>query len=445
MSVMSRVLAFALGLVLIFFTTGCATSSPDNVTVTVEGVGATVSEAKKNGFRDAIQLSFGNLVLSERRVTNDKLFEDDVSYARGVIDSFQILTSKLDPKDRQHHLIMQVTVSPTAIQHRLLASQDSARVDGNEITRKIEIGRMQAQSEVNRYMSARRLFEHVSHDFTFSVFDIKTANLNTVRNGAEIFITQDVSVSYNRENIKALCLVAREYHESRTAAVPNKYRTEFAELNVLSALDCYAQIKVEPVHIRPMVEAMKDLGICLKFSNQSEQVFQSIFYDAIGIGLIKQSGYYREPGMLANFSAGQDPAVITLARPLISNEMNFTLRLPTLSDQTIRNIQKVTASMSTDALCTGRQRGRVGVSIRLENGAFKVVDFLPNSPARLTGLRVGDQITHVDGVALTGLTTEQVVARMSGKPDTKLTILIYRKEDRQAYKVELTRYDPRDL
>ena len=84
--------------------------------------------------------------MSERRINNDNLFEDDVSYARGVIEKYQVLSSNFDRRDQLHRITMQVTVSPTTIKRRLLDSQDGKKIDGGRLGNQIAIG--QAQSNL---------------------------------------------------------------------------------------------------------------------------------------------------------------------------------------------------------------------------------------------------------------------------------------------------------
>jgi len=69
--------------------------------------------------------------------------------------------------------------------------------------------------------------------------------------------------------------------------------------------------------------------------------------------------------------------------------------------------------------------GGVGIEVRLEAGAAKIVTAFEDSPATRAGLKPGDVITRIDDNAIEGLDLEQVTQRMRGKVDTevKLTVL----------------------
>lgn len=327
---------------------GCATPRADSTIVTVTGVGATAEEAKRNGFRDAVQLAYGSLSLSERRVINDKLFEDDVSYARGVIESFQVLSARVDPKDRLYHLVIAVAVSSTALERRILSSQYSDSVNGKEIARKMEIGRVQAQSEIDRYMNARRLFEHFTSDFSTSLFDVETGELQTIRNGSEIVNSLEVFVRLNPETLVKLCKVSKEYQEARTSAVPVQYRDTTGLLWVATH-KCSAQAEVERAHFSTMTGSMSELRICLRLLDKTSRVLFKKAYDPGSPKLVKT--HYEPQRSPPGAYSDKKKSLVVLLHGLWGNEMSINLQLPTLADEIIRSIEKVTATLSTEARC----------------------------------------------------------------------------------------------
>lgn len=413
---------------------GCATSQPNSVTVMVTGVGATVEEARRGAFRDAIQLAYGSLNLSERRVVNDRLFEDDVSYARGVIESFKEISRREDPKDRQQYVQMSVTVSPTAVQRRMLAAQDSSRVDGKELGRQIDIGRQQASSEVERYMSARRLFEHVTRGFATALFDVKAGQLLTLRDGAKIALVVDVTASMNEKVLQSLCSAGKSYHTSRTSSVPAQYRESLLLLSIRHAYDCSADIEVEPEHMGPMAEALASLGICLAVSDGSGQVLHKSFYQPATPMLVKGQLLYNAqnlaPGVYLLGGYRNYRASILLVRWAWGNDEKFRLELPSLPEQTVARISKVTATLSSDEGCTGpKPSSPLGLRLTGSAGAVMVAAIERNTPAEQANLRVGDQVLAIDGVSVQAMTPQQVAARLTGRPGSALTVLVFRKNE----------------
>ena len=75
---------------------------------------------------------------------------------------------------------------------------------------------------------------------------------------------------------------------------------------------------------------------------------------------------------------------------------------------------------------TGRFVG-VGIEITMEEGLVKVVSPIEGSPAFRAGLKPGDLITKVDDTAIKGLSLNDAVKRMRGKPNTPIVLTIVRK------------------
>jgi carboxyl-terminal processing protease len=58
----------------------------------------------------------------------------------------------------------------------------------------------------------------------------------------------------------------------------------------------------------------------------------------------------------------------------------------------------------------------IGVRLRLANHQLRVLETLPGSPARASGIQVGDLITQIDGTDTTGLPLNQTLALLRGGP-----------------------------
>ncbi len=57
-----------------------------------------------------------------------------------------------------------------------------------------------------------------------------------------------------------------------------------------------------------------------------------------------------------------------------------------------------------------------------EDGSVIVMGFVPNSPASRSDIEVGDQVTHIDGTALAGMTKEQIELKFKGEEGSTITI-----------------------
>ncbi len=336
---------------------GCAEIPLNNVTVLVTGVGTTAEEARRAAFRDAVQLAYGSLNLSERRVVEDKLFEDDVSYARGVIDSFREISRTVDPKDGLHRIHMSVTVSPTAIERRLLASQDSRAVSGNEIRRQIDKGQQQIRSEIDRDIAARRLFEHVAKGMATKLFDVKAGQVETVRNGSKISNIVEVTVSINAKMLQSLCAATKEYERARTEELPTrKYKMGY--LSIQHAYDCSVEADVDPILLEHIAQDLNNLGICLNLEDGAGQRLGRIFYKPQSPHLvnpaIRYDGPYIDRGAYlfrGYYNRDEYQLVIILVRKAWGNDETFRLELPNMSGPQLQRLSKITAVLSTHEGC----------------------------------------------------------------------------------------------
>jgi carboxyl-terminal processing protease len=83
--------------------------------------------------------------------------------------------------------------------------------------------------------------------------------------------------------------------------------------------------------------------------------------------------------------------------------------------------------------------GGLGVEITMEFSVVKVVSPIDDTPAFKAGLKSGDYITKVDGKSVIGLSIEEVVKKLRGKPKTKVTITVLRKGEKAPLIKTLTR------
>ena len=81
----------------------------------------------------------------------------------------------------------------------------------------------------------------------------------------------------------------------------------------------------------------------------------------------------------------------------------------------------------------------VGIEITQEDGLVKVVSPIEGSPAFRAGLKPNDLITKIDDTAVKGLSMNDAVKRMRGEPNTKVTLMIFRKDENRSFPVIITR------
>src|SRR2546428_477523 len=83
--------------------------------------------------------------------------------------------------------------------------------------------------------------------------------------------------------------------------------------------------------------------------------------------------------------------------------------------------------------------GGLGIEVGMEDGFVKVVSPIEDTPAFRAGLKPGDLIIKLDDTSGKGMTLNDAVKRMRGKPKTSIRLTIMRKGDAKPFEVTLTR------
>ena len=83
--------------------------------------------------------------------------------------------------------------------------------------------------------------------------------------------------------------------------------------------------------------------------------------------------------------------------------------------------------------------GGLGMYIGTRDGQILVISPMEDSPAERVGLKTKDQIMKVDDEVVIGWTSEQVVQRLRGAPNTKVTLWVRREGEDELLKFDVTR------
>ncbi len=83
--------------------------------------------------------------------------------------------------------------------------------------------------------------------------------------------------------------------------------------------------------------------------------------------------------------------------------------------------------------------GGLGIEVGMEDGFVKVISPIDDTPAARAGVKPGDLIVKIDDTSVKGMTLNDAVKRMRGKPNTKITLTLVRKGEAKPIVLTLTR------
>src|SRR5512135_508954 len=83
--------------------------------------------------------------------------------------------------------------------------------------------------------------------------------------------------------------------------------------------------------------------------------------------------------------------------------------------------------------------GGLGIEVGMEDGLIKVISPIEDTPAFNAGVKSGDLIIKLDDVLVKGLSLNDAVKRMRGKPGSSILLTIVRKNEPKPLQISVTR------
>ena len=83
--------------------------------------------------------------------------------------------------------------------------------------------------------------------------------------------------------------------------------------------------------------------------------------------------------------------------------------------------------------------GGLGIEVSMEDGLVKVISPIEDTPAFEAGIKSGDLIIKLDDTLVKGLTLNDAVKRMRGKPGSPILLTVIRKSESKPLKISVTR------
>ena len=88
---------------------------------------------------------------------------------------------------------------------------------------------------------------------------------------------------------------------------------------------------------------------------------------------------------------------------------------------------------------TSGEFGGLGIEVGMEDGFVKVISPIDDTPAQKAGLQAGDLIIRLDDAPVKGMTLNDAVKLMRGKPGTNIDLMIVREGKDKPFKVSIKR------
>lgn len=83
--------------------------------------------------------------------------------------------------------------------------------------------------------------------------------------------------------------------------------------------------------------------------------------------------------------------------------------------------------------------GGLGIQVSMEDGFVKVISPIDDTPAQKAGVQAGDLIVRLDDTPVKGMTLDEAVKIMRGKPGSKITLTIAREGEASPIKIKIIR------
>ena len=88
---------------------------------------------------------------------------------------------------------------------------------------------------------------------------------------------------------------------------------------------------------------------------------------------------------------------------------------------------------------TAGEFGGLGMTLSIKDNAITVIAPIEGTPADKAGIKAGDVILKIEDESTIGMSLDDAVSKMRGKPNTKINITIYRKGDKKPLNFNITR------
>ena len=159
------------------------------------------------------------------------------------------------------------------------------------------------------------------------------------------------------------------------------------------------------------------------------------FFTVFGVGLVSHLG-----AASAADSRLEQLSKITKTMAVVEKYYVDDLNFTDISNKTISgllsNLDAHSSYLDERAfkdmqIATSGEFGGLGITIGMKDGAVSVIAPIDDTPAAKAGIKAGDVILRIDGQSTIGMSIDDAVNKMRGKPKTGVDITIVRKEKKK--------------
>jgi len=136
--------------------------------------------------------------------------------------------------------------------------------------------------------------------------------------------------------------------------------------------------------------------------------------------------------------------VLNLIESQYVDEVNSTTLINKALKGLLSNLDAHSAYMDAKSfkdlnIQTKGEFGGLGIVVGMKKGALTVIAPIDDTPAKKAGIKAGDIILKIDNKSTLGMTIDEAVKLMRGKPKTKITLTIVRKGESKPLKIDIIR------
>ena len=169
-----------------------------NVTLTVNGQGTTLEEAKQNALRSAIEQAFGVFISSNTEILNDELVKDEiVSVSNGNIQSFDII-SETQISENSYVSSLRATVSVNKLTSFVESKGFEIEFKGGLFAQNIQMQELYENNELKAVENMIKVLKEISS----KSFDINISASDPKQSGGNWLVPIKVDIIVNENFFK---------------------------------------------------------------------------------------------------------------------------------------------------------------------------------------------------------------------------------------------------